>query len=205
MEQPKKCRKHPYAKEKDFILVVVKKTGEPRLACSYCEYYKEIKKAGERKEWENHKKNLTDYYIRKIMIMNSKMKMTDIPQELVDLKRAQLQLERLATATFDCKKHGKLGFDDMIRAGYQSSGNPRYKCRRCMKDMHRSHYERNKEKYVIKQRIYRAENAEQVKEKKRLYYQSYKERRSQFYVNRKRGATTSDSVGVCGETSEETN
>jgi transposase-like protein len=67
----------------------------------------------------------------------------------------------------ECKKHGKLSQDNLIKKGKNKNGSQRFRCKQCMKGLHRAYYEKNKDKLLRKTKQYREENKELVKKWKR--------------------------------------
>lgn len=85
-----------------------------------------------------------------------------------------------------CKVHGKLFEADLIKKGKLKSGNQAYRCRKCMKEMHRRHYEANREKVLGSIKKYREENRERVRTWKREYDCKYRERDAEKKRKRQR-------------------
>lgn len=53
-----------------------------------------------------------------------------------------------------CKHHGQLNQEDIIKSGV-SNGKQQYKCKLCMKVLHRKNYEKNKDSILKKAREYK--------------------------------------------------
>lgn len=66
-----------------------------------------------------------------------------------------------------CKEHGPLKIDDMIKSGVQR-GKQMYKCRQCVKQIHRKNYEAKKDAILKRCHEYRIANREKVLEMKRI-------------------------------------
>jgi len=63
-----------------------------------------------------------------------------------------------------CKNHGDLTLDHLIRSGLQKNGSISYRCKLCMKDIHKNNYEKNKIKIRERHRKYREENYHHYRE-----------------------------------------
>lgn len=142
--------------------------------------YIDIKESRKRAQ-EKAKENLDDSYIIKIITRGSKLKPSEVPQELITLKRLSLQMKKAVErvgkgiVTF-CKYHGQLTKEECIRAGKQKSGALRYRCRACMKEMHRKNYERNRDRLLQKHAVYREVNKEKISEIRKAYWQKIKDK-----------------------------
>lgn len=115
-----------------------------------------------------------------------------IPKEILQLTRSHMRLQRLIDdmkksmrnvqsiesekerqsklnkPLMNCRLHGKLFKDDIIKGGKSRwTGDQRYKCKRCMRDLHRDYYLRKKEYVSNKCADYRKTNPEKVKETKK--------------------------------------
>lgn len=113
-----------------------------------------------------------------------------LPKELLQLKRASLKLQRLIDQKkkgikdkkdklkqplIKCYKHGGLYLKDVIKAGIcPSSGEQKYKCRECMRNIKKNYYENNKTYVLEKTAKYRAENPDKIKEIKANYNRKQK-------------------------------
>jgi len=174
------CPFHRWIKEDDMIDVVVKKTGETVKRCRICEREKHENKKIRQEDWKKEKENLTDYYILRTFVSGNKhaLPMNEYPKELVDAKRAVLQLKRAAKKANEpikrCISHGDLYKEDVIKSGTTKAGSQQFKCRHCMKEAHRKHYELNKAKLKIKYAQYRKENPEKIKEIRKKYWKKIK-------------------------------
>jgi hypothetical protein len=173
-----RCNLHPHTVEADFI-EVKKKNGRVVIACRYCERFKLENKKITYQAWKDEKENLTDYYIRRLFVLGKghKLHMLEYPKELVDAKRAVLQLKRyqedLKKVLKTCEIHGKLYSKDLIKSGKTPAGTQQYKCKECMKILHRNHFQKNKEKVCLKTKLYRINNPDKVKQ----YYMNDKKNR----------------------------
>lgn len=183
--RPLICKYHRWAKSDDFILTESKKLKK-KWKCSFCLRIIKTNKDMQNKCWEKEKENLTDYYIRRIFVMGkgNKLPMQEYPQELIDLKRAILQLkkeevkqeEKKRKKTFvNCKHHGSRKEDEVIKAGLNRSGTIRFKCKECQKESHRDHYERHKDNVKSKVLEWRKNNPELKKEQEKRYRKNMSE------------------------------
>jgi len=66
-----------------------------------------------------------------------------------------------------CKKHGDLTLEKMIKSGV-THGKQRYKCKACMKEVHRHNYEKNKEKIKLAHELYKAKDPIKYQEMKNI-------------------------------------
>ncbi len=177
--KPLSCKYHLYAKEDDFIDVVIKKTGEIVKRCRMCERFKADNKKLATLEYQREKENVTEYYVRRLLSRGKgSMPMHEYPKELVEVKQATVKLKRAIDKINEpikvCDKHGDLFKDDVIKAGKFSSGNQRYRCKKCMKEIHQKHYDLHKIKVLAKHNAYKKENPERAKETKRKSYLKHK-------------------------------
>lgn len=176
------CRTHRWAnRQEDFIEVTIRKTGKKIIRCRYCEHEKIEQKKIRTVEWQKEKDDLTDYYVRKTLTTGKNaIRGQPVPEVLIEAQRAVIQLKRLKEKMDEplktCNAHGKLFQEDVIKAGNYKSGNPRWRCRKCMKDMHAKHYELHKAKVLIAHANYRKENPETVKQSKRKSWLIHKEK-----------------------------
>lgn len=174
------CKLHPHAREADLI-EVTRRNGHKVKACRYCERYKFDNKKLNRQVWIEEKENLTDYYIRRLFVMGkgTKLDMQEYPKELVEAKRAVLKLKRAETDVNKtmkvCSKHGNLKMEHLIKAGKNKSGKQQYKCKPCLKEFQRNHYQLNKLAYAVKTKEWRANNIERKKELDRKYRQEHRD------------------------------
>jgi len=175
------CETHPFAKEEDLIDVLVKKTNEVVKRCRYCERMKQINKLEAKKEWEIHKQEVTDYYVRRSFSHSKsagkRLKMHEIPSELVEAKQAVIKLKRMVdklnAPLKKCEKHGYLYINDVIKSGKTKAGTPQYKCRQCMQEIHKRNYQMNKLIIKEKHKKYRLENKEKIKQIKKESFQKH--------------------------------
>lgn len=145
---------------------------------------KKLQKSKEQDIWDDEVRNELCKGLKLTGLVKYQFK-ESIPKELLQIKRASMQLDRIIKSTrkseqenkelkqkeieklnqslIECKKHGSLFLIDVIRSG-QRRGMQQYKCRQCMQDLHRDHYQRNKENILKKQAEYRINNLEKVKE-----------------------------------------
>lgn len=149
------CKFHKWVcKQRDFIEVVIKKTGKKVWRCIYCEKMKAESKKLAKLDWKRHKDTLSDYYILTTFVRGNKMAlpMNEYPQELIEAKRASLKLKRDIDKANEplktCNQHGKLFRDDVIKGGYLKSGDTIWRCKQCMKSIHAKNYELNKLKIL---------------------------------------------------------
>lgn len=70
----------------------------------------------------------------------------------------------------NCIKHGALTIDQVVKAGKHNSGNPAFKCRLCLKEAHRNHYAKHKERVKKKCAEYRDQNPEKVRQTKKNWW-----------------------------------
>lgn len=168
------CKYHYYATENDLIDITIKSSGKIVKRCRYCERMKLENKQIAQKDWQKHKDNLTDWYVRTLLTKGKGFKLhrMEYPQELVEAKRASIKLKRAVDKQNrpmkKCVTHGALYKDDVIKAGKNRSGEQCYKCKMCMKELHKKHYELNKTKVSLKHKEYRENNRDKRRETKRL-------------------------------------
>lgn len=185
------CDRHRFAKESDSIEVFVKRSKTIVKRCIFCEREKRENKKVQIEDWKAHKENLTDYYVRRMLSMGTKnpLPLDQYPKDLVEAKKVVLQLkreiERLKKPIKKCFQHGDLFIDDVVKAGKHKSGRQAYKCKFCLKEFHDRHYELNKTKVALRQKNYRLENKEHVKEIKKASYKRNKHK----YIERDRERT----------------
>lgn len=171
-DDPYYCKFHRFASRSSFIEVVVKKTDEKVISCIYCLRKKEYDKNQRSEEWKDEKERITPYYVRRILTYGkNRLKMHQIPDELVEVKTAVIQLNRLSekmnAPLRKCGRHGDLYEEDIIKAGKEKSGNQKYRCKKCMSDLHRKNYELNKTKIALRAAKYRNNNRDRVNAIKR--------------------------------------
>src|SRR3990167_3054168 len=88
-------------------------------------------------------------------------------QEQEEIRRVAEELEKANTPIKKCMKHGNLFLPDVIKSGINRwTGGQAYKCRHCMKDFHKKHYENNREKVLSACEKYKKENPEKYRETK---------------------------------------
>jgi len=175
-KNPFRCKFHRWAnRPDDFTEETIKKTGEIVIRCKSCLREKRQMKEIRSSDWQREKEELTDYYIRRTFVTGTKnaLEMSEYPQELVDAKRAAIQLKRATKLASEplkkCAKHGNLYRDDVIKSGKSRwTGEVQWKCRQCMKEMHKKHYELHKVKVKLKHADYRDKNRNKLAITKRL-------------------------------------
>lgn len=90
-------------------------------------------------------------------------------------KTQQEEIERLKRPLVECKKHGPLFLKDVIKGGFSRwTGEQRYKCRQCMKDLHADYYERKKDFVAERHAEYRKNNPDKIKEMRVNYKEKKK-------------------------------
>lgn len=195
------CKYHKFATENSLIEVTIKKTGEVVKRCLHCEHDKRENKKIQTTEWNKEKENLTDYYIRRTLVVGTKnaLPMKDYPDILVEAKRAVIKLKRkndkLKEPIKKCSKHGNLYADDVIKAGKSRwTGEQKFKCKKCMKELHKKHYELNKIKVLSKHAKYRADNRAKIiikhredRQKNRIKYMSDNQRADAYFRHKFEG------------------
>lgn len=139
------------------------------------------------------KETLPDDYVVKKLRQNNKVKVKDITKDLLELKRANLKLsyaiEQAKRPFKICRAHGNLKIEDCIKSGKGRQGEQQYKCRACMKDIHKKHYIKNTPKVLLKTQEYRLKNPEKVAEIHRNYWLKTKDdTKQQDYARRKKWA-----------------
>lgn len=88
-----------------------------------------------------------------------------IEQEKEKIKKEQEEIDILKRPLMECRKHGNLFIVDVIKGGKSRwTGEQRFKCRQCMKELHKDYYKRKKDYVLNKHAQYRANNPERVKE-----------------------------------------
>lgn len=163
------CNSHVYATEADLIDVIIKTTGKTVKRCKYCERTKHENKKMRREELKKDKEELPDYYVMRTLRMGkSGIKVNDLPPALIEAKRAVMKIKNLTQKLEEplktCHKHGKLYQDDLIKSGKSRwTDEQQWKCKQCMKDMHKRNYELNKLKINLKSKHYRTKNPEKVR------------------------------------------
>lgn len=174
-DEPRTCLVHPWVMEKDFIEVIIKRSGKTVYRCIHCEQNKLENKKMRVADWEYEKKNLTDYYIRRCLVSGNKnsLPMHEYPQEMVDAFKAVRKLQRKVKEEKSedpvkvCIWHGDLYIEDVVKRGKTVDGEQRYRCKHCMHKQQKTHYEMYKVKVQLKQREYKLNNRQKVLEIKR--------------------------------------
>jgi hypothetical protein len=69
------------------------------------EKYRPRKRERDKKANKYAVKNLTDPYIKHLLSKNSEMKYTDIPEQLIELKRTLIKIKRLIRSEDEYKKY----------------------------------------------------------------------------------------------------
>jgi hypothetical protein len=121
-------------------------------------------------DWRREKENITDYYVRRTLVMGTKtpLPMQDYPQILIEAKRSVIKLKRAADKMNEpikeCAKHGKLYREDVIKAGKDRGGEIKYRCKKCMKELHERHYALHKTKVLLQHKKYKDANKEKVRQ-----------------------------------------
>lgn len=171
------CKVHLRATKDDFIEIEVKRSKKKLVKCRFCVKALYEDKKIRKEEWEREKKEITPYYVRRILVMGKgkKLPMHEYPQELVETKQAIIRLKRMTEPDADeslsilkiCAHHGELTRSQLTTSGKHENGKISYRCKACLKKAHAKHYEANKDKVLSKQYQYRAENSEKVKKCRR--------------------------------------
>lgn len=78
--------------------------------------------------------------------------------------------------TRNCKKHGNLIGSEIIRKGKLKSGNQAYRCRKCMQELHKNNYNKNKNELYEKIKKYKQENKDLVRKWKRDFFVKNREK-----------------------------
>ena len=146
---------------------------------------------------KSQREGIWDYEVHANLIRGMLNKhLIKFPKELLQYKRALMKLDRLIISKkkeiadrnkeirqdeikrieelnrplVRCITHGQLFADKVIKAGKSKwTGIQQYKCRECMSNAHRNHYEKNKENVLIKTKNYRINNPKKIKEIRRIY------------------------------------
>ncbi len=63
-----------------------------------------------------------------------------------------------------CKMHGELDFSKVIKAKVTVKGEQRYRCKLCMQELHKPHYEKNREKVLTAHATYRNQDPKKYQE-----------------------------------------
>jgi hypothetical protein len=170
------CKYHKHATEEHLIDVFVKSSGRKVKRCFFCEVDKQDQRKIRSIDWKNEKENVTDKYVKhSLRVGKNGLKTKNIPEVLIEAKRAVIQLKQLTDKLNEpikeCSTHGKLYKDDVIKSGKSRSSNEQlYRCKFCMKEMHKKHYQLNKAKILASHHDYRKNNKEKHKQIKRKSY-----------------------------------
>lgn len=73
-----------------------------------------------------------------------------------------------------CKKHGDLTLDGLIKSGKNKDGTQRFRCKKCMKEIHHANYLKNKEHIITKSEEYKKNNPDKVKQWRKNDYEKFK-------------------------------
>lgn len=166
------CKYHKHVIKEQFIDVLIKSTGKTVKRCWRCEREAQENKKLRILDWKAHKEEVSDYYVRSLLARGrNTLKAKEYPEALVQAKQAAIKLNKAIAKAKEplkkCPKHGDLYKDDVIKAGKEKSGNPRFRCKQCMRDIHAKHYDLNKIKILHSHKKYREVNEEKVKQTKR--------------------------------------
>ena len=84
-----------------------------------------------------------------------------------------------------CKYHGDLTIDDMIKSGF-TDGKQRYKCKKCMKVIHHNNYLKNKTTIDEKRKLHKAANREYYRKMNMRYsmHRTYANRTSSVKLDK---------------------
>ncbi len=174
------CRFHPWANSEKHFEPVTKRNGEVKLKCSYCQREKYKDKEIRSSFWHKEKEEVSDLYVKTVLKSGRNALKVEPPEDLIDATRAVIKLKRLVKKLDEpwkeCRKHGKLYREDVIRSGKTPAGTEQYKCRACMKEMHDKHYALNKAKVLLKHQEYKKRNPEKRKETNRLSDAKHREK-----------------------------
>jgi hypothetical protein len=162
------CKYHPWAQREAFVDLNTDKNGIPMWRCIHCEQVKLRNKKERQSFWLREKEEISDKYVETTLRSGRNAIKTEIPRELIEAKRAVIQVKRLVKKMEEpilkCAKHGNCFKDDVIKSGKsQWTGEQKYKCRKCMKDLHKAHYELHKTEVLLKNRKRKQENPEKVR------------------------------------------
>jgi hypothetical protein len=67
----------------------------------------------------------------------------------------------------NCQHHGELTRDQVVNRNKKADGTSSFRCKYCLADSHKKHYEKHKKDVLAKQKIYRKENPEKIAKIKR--------------------------------------
>jgi hypothetical protein len=91
----KRCRDKYKEKIREYNLAYIKKNTEVRRAKKKAKRLTPEYKAQEKEYNLKQKTNLTDVYVRRQLAKRTSLKVADIPQALVEVKRIQLKIKEL--------------------------------------------------------------------------------------------------------------
>lgn len=77
----------------------------------------------------------------------------------------------------NCRKHGDLTREGVIKTGYRVNLTIRWKCKQCMKELHRANYLKNLPKIKAKHNAYRQADPEKIK---KCRNESFKKHRHKY-------------------------
>lgn len=175
------CKNHPFATEKSLIEITIKKSGKKVKRCLHCEREKLENKQIKSAEWKVEKDNLTDKYIEKVLKADGKLKLDNIPSQLIEAKRAVIQLktftDKINAPLKECLHHGKCYRDDVIKNGLYANGETKWKCKRCMKELHAKNYQLNKVKILARNKQVRLDYPGKVR---KIKYKSWVKNKKKY-------------------------
>ena len=162
--------------------------------CSACRAEKfELERKAEKKRLREEKKkaykkqqaeSLSDNYVKQRLRYDNKFKNEDISQELIDIKRVVMTINRAKRKGCGlkifmvCRKHGQLT-SKMVNKR-TDNGREGYRCKQCLHNLQKRHWQQNKEKVKLKQAARKAANPEMVKEIKRKSAIKHAEKRNEY-------------------------
>lgn len=166
------CKYHKYVMKEQFIDVVIKRTGKIVKKCPKCQAQIIENKKIMMMDWKKEKENVTDYYVRRMLSRGKNaLGMHEYPENLVKAKAATIKLNQAIIKANEplkkCHKHGDLYKNDVIKAGKYANDEIRYRCKKCMKELHARHYDLNKIKILHSHKKYTEANEEKVRKIKR--------------------------------------
>lgn len=92
----------------------------------------------------------------------------------------------MSEVILNCKYHGACSIEQVIKCRKDKDGNQKYRCKACMKIMHKNHYQKNKEKVREHVANYRKENILKVRETRNRSKKKHREKNRE--KNKKRAA-----------------
>lgn len=191
------CNEHKHAVETDFIEVKIKSSGIVIRRCRFCEKTKRFNKMIMQQDWEREKKNVTDYYVRRMFVTGRKkiLSMEDYPQELIDAQRENIKLKRMIKEQTEilkkCDIHGDLKRDQVVKRDKDKEGKILWRCKECLHKCQKNHYKKNKDKILEKHKNYRKENTEVVALIRKNYYEKVKDTK-EYKANYRKNARARD-------------